>query len=116
VSESYEEKANFVDKTKYSEIWALLIRNALLAKVALSLPEYRRNVDALILSLVEKERIQAIKYKNEIIQKNPARDINELYDYILQFCIDLLNNVGYLTKQSSVEVYGGPMDNKEEGE
>ena len=112
----FEEKASYLDKTKFSDTWVLLIRRATLARIILDLPEYRRCIDTLLLVLIRKERDLAVNYLNELRKLNPNFDENKLYDLVLTRIIDLLNEGGYLTKKSFVEICGDGNEDSVKGD
>lgn len=100
----YEEKASFGDKTKYSDVWILIIKHATLARIQCNNPEYYRSIDTLILVLLKGQRIKAKAFKNVLSSKG-FKGLN-LYDKLLEYIVDILDEAGYLTKKAILQSGG----------
>jgi len=107
------------DKASYASIWTQGIRNAILQLSTLEENTFIRTVEGLKLSLLKEERAKVNNYIRAI-EDNPTHQKNmldmnyhekEVYKskLILERIIDALQEGGFLTKTTIMEVGGRPV-------
>jgi hypothetical protein len=107
------DKAGFQDKVKMSDVWILLIKRAMLARLEDKTNDYYRCIDSMLVILFQESRYKMVGLFN-YLKKHPElyKDKKEMYDKELSYIVDELKELGYLSKQSQQAIYGS--DNLEE--
>lgn len=70
--------------------------------------DYINTINALIVSLLKKERDPVKELKNRLLAKDKfgISDDMRLYDELLEGIIDILEDSGYLTKDFIIQTFG----------
>jgi len=111
------DKAGFQDKVKMSDVWILLIKRAMLARLEDKTNDYYRCIDSILVILFKESRYKMIGIFN-YLKKHPELYTNkiEMYDKELSYIVDELKDLGYLSKQSQQAIYGSGNEEETKGE
>lgn len=88
-----DEKAQYQDKLKYSNIWIEQISRIMKERTFREFGHYKRGLSILISSLFKNMRQEVEDYVKTL---DPEMDEEEYYDIIFEFVVDLLTDAGYL--------------------
>lgn len=104
---SSEKTSSWLDKIAYSQMWFHLIMRATIHRVENKNDAYIVSVDALIRTLLKKERKTVQNLREELLSNSKYGLDGKLdaYDKLLECIVDTLEDSGFLTKDLLFETY-----------